>query len=181
MIQWFLRYFIAMFLVGLLVPSGLTALGQSIETFPGTQPLTWDGDLSARMVEGIDRFLMREIEHSVGERRKFWRRDFASRDAYEKSIQQNRKDFQKYIGAMDPRLPVKSLQYISSTAGLSVVTESELYRVYAVRWPLFEDVSGEGLFLQPTTEPLARVIAVPDADQTPEMLVGLAPGIPPES
>jgi dienelactone hydrolase len=36
----------------------------------------------------------------------------------------------------------------------------------------------EGLLLQPTSPELARVVALPDADWTPEMLVGLAPGIP---
>src|SRR5438105_2966138 len=32
------------------------------EPLPGTQPLTPEGDLSAQMVEGIDRWLMRETE-----------------------------------------------------------------------------------------------------------------------
>ena len=32
--------------------------------------------------------------------------------------------------------------------------------------------------LEPTSEPVARVVALPDADVTPEMLVGLAPGVP---
>src|SRR5204863_2253997 len=133
-------------LVGLF---GLISPVQTSEALPGTQPLTWDGDLSARMVEGIDKFLMRETERSVEERRNFWRRDFSSREAYEKSVQPNRKDFQKIIGAMDPRLPVKALQYVSSTATLSIVATTESYRIYAVSWPLFDDVSGEGLLLQP--------------------------------
>ena len=34
-------------------------------TLPATQPLTLQGDLSAQMVAGIDKFLMREIEQSV--------------------------------------------------------------------------------------------------------------------
>src|SRR6185369_14067420 len=37
-----------------------------------------------------------------------------------------------------------------------------------------------GLWLLPKTAPLAAIIALPDADQIPEMLVGLAPGLPPE-
>src|SRR6266516_3473697 len=173
--------FDAALLAGVLSLSCLPSLGQSVETLPQTQPLTWDGDLSAKMVEGIDRFLMREIERSVQERQKLWHRDFSSREAYARSVQPNREHLQKYIGAVEARLRVKTLEYMSDTAKLPLVGETETYRVYAVRWPLFDDVYGEGLFLQPTGEVQARVIAIPDADQTPEMLVGLAPGIPAES
>src|SRR6266567_5190463 len=77
----------ASLLGGFLGLSCLAALGQSDETLPQTQPLTWDGDLSAKMVEGIDRFLMREIERSVQERQKHWHRDFSSREAYAKSVE----------------------------------------------------------------------------------------------
>src|SRR5216110_3200010 len=129
----------ASLLGGFLGLSCLAALGQSDETLPQTQPLTWEGDLSARMVEGIDRFLMREIERSVRQREAKWHRDFSSRDAYEKSIQPNREYLHKAIGAVDPRLRVNALAYIGSTDALPVVTETDLYRVYSVRWPVFED------------------------------------------
>jgi len=51
------------------------------------------------------------------------------------------------------------------------------YKIYAVRWPVFEGVDGEGLLLEPVTQPVARIVAIPDADWTPEMLAGLAPGV----
>src|SRR5947209_4991154 len=89
----------ASLLGGFLGLSCLAALGQSVETFPQAQPLKWDGDLSAKMVEGIDRFLMREIERSVQERQKLWHRDSSSREAYVKSVQRNREHLQEYIGA----------------------------------------------------------------------------------
>ena len=38
----------------------------------------------------------------------------------------------------------------------------------------------KGSLLPPKTPTAARIVALPDADQTPEMLVGLAPGLPPE-
>jgi dienelactone hydrolase len=44
-----------------------------------------------------------------------------------------------------------------------------------------EGVFGEGLLVQPRGTPTARVVVLPDADQTPEMLLGLMPGIPAES
>ena len=159
----------------LIVP--LAAGAQTIEVLPGTEPLTAEGDLSAAMVAGIDRFLMGELDRSVVERQKLWKRDFSSRAAYEQSVQLNRQRFQKYIGAVDPRLPVKALEYVTRTAALPLVAETDRFRVYAVRWPVFHEVHGEGLLLQPKSGLRARVVALPDADQTPEMLVGLAPGL----
>ena len=63
----------------------------------------------------------------------------------------------------------------------SVVAETSGYRVSQVRWPVLAGVHGEGLLLEPKGKPRGWVVALPDADQTPEQLSGLAPGIPPES
>src|SRR5881397_1254079 len=57
-----------------------TAAAQKTDPLPGTRPLTIDGDLSAQMVEGIDRFLLREIDHSLEKRSTWWQRDFSSRE-----------------------------------------------------------------------------------------------------
>ena len=97
-----------------LLLGSLAALAQP-EQLPNTQPLTLEGDLSAQMVEGIDRFLMREIENSVVSRPQFWHRDFSSPDAYEKSTQPNRERFRKMIGAVDERVSVKELEFVSTT------------------------------------------------------------------
>lgn len=154
---------------------------QQPDVLPGTLPLTMSGDLSAQMVAGIDKFLMREIDQSVSAREKLWHRDFSSREAYEKSVGPNREDFRRYIGAVDPRLPVKALEYVNGTGSPAQVAATDRYRVFAVRWPVFDGVYGEGLLLQPTGDPVARIVAIPDADQTPEMLVGLAAGLPAEA
>jgi dienelactone hydrolase len=147
---------------------------------PGTQPLTLQGDLSAQMVAGIDGFLTRETEQSLTQRQKYWQRNFSSPKAYEESVQPNRERLRLIIGAVDARLPVTALEFVSSTTSPAKVGETELFAVEAVRWPVFEGVFAEGLWLQPKGEPAARVVAIPDADQTPEMLVGLAPGLAPE-
>src|SRR5207244_3713606 len=60
------------------------------------------------------------------------------------------------------------------------VAETEAFTVQSVRWPVFEGVFGEGLLLRLKREPLAHVVALSDADQTPEMLAGLSPGLSPE-
>jgi dienelactone hydrolase len=148
------------------------------EPLPQTEPLTLEGDLSAQMVAGIDKFLMRELDRSVEGRSRLWKRDFSSREAYPKSVQPNRDRLLRSIGAIDPRLPVRALEFVSTTAASSVVADTTNLVIHAVRWPVFDGVQGEGLLLQPKSEPVARVIALPDADQTPEMIAGLAPGLP---
>ncbi len=148
---------------------------------PGASELRMEGDLSAQMVAGIDRFLTQETERAAAERAKLWRRDFSSRAAYEQSVQDNRERLRRAVGAVDPRLPVAALEYVSSTLWPAKIAETASFHVYAVRWPVFERVDGEGLLLEPKGAIAARVIAIPDADQTPEMLAGLAPGLRPES
>src|SRR5262249_18493783 len=61
----------------------------------------------------------------------------------------------------------------------ALVGKGTSYNVFAVRWPACGDVHGEGLLLAPTQgKPSADVVAIPDADVTPEQLAGLMPGIP---
>src|ERR1051325_6449630 len=153
---------------------------EDAQLLTGTQPLTVEGDLSAQMVAGIDTFLSRETSHSVTERQKFWHRDFSSKEAYEKSVHDNRERLRKIIGATDMRVPVTALEFVGNTAHNAKIAETEFFSVQSVRWPVLEGVFAEGLWLQPKGAAIARVVAIPDADQTPEMLVGLAPGLAPE-
>src|SRR6266404_3323442 len=164
----------------LALTSGFIGSAQNVAVLPGTQPLTLQGDLSAQMVAGIDAFLSREIERSVAERQIFWKRDFSSAAAYEKSVEPNRERLRKIIGATDARLPVVALELVGSTAHGARIAETDAFTVQVVRWPVFEGVFGEGIWLQPKVSPRARVIAIPDADQTPEMVAGLSPGLVPE-
>jgi dienelactone hydrolase len=149
-------------------------------TLPGTQPLELDVDRSASMVEGIDRFLKREIRESVNRRGRFWKRDFTSPEAYAASIATNRARLARAIGAIDERIKPEALDYVSSTSSPALVAETDLIRVWAVRWPVLAGVFGDGLLVEPKGKVQAQVIALPDADQTPEMLVGLERGIDPE-
>jgi len=164
------------------------------EILPGTKPLTWEGDLSAKMLDGAHKFIDEKINESIVNRSKFWNRNFSSRQAYELSVEPNRRRFMKYIGVED-----KSEPYINYNVGLEdknppvymqriainndseLIAETSKYRVYQVRWPVLNRVNGEGLLLHPKSKPIANIIAIPDADQKPEQLVGLSPGIPVES
>ena len=162
----------------LLLAAALLAAARAQESQPlaGTQPLTWTGDLSARMVAGIDTFLMREIEKSVSGRMGLWQRDFSSREAYERSVSANRERLRRIIGAVDARLPV-SMEVVSEVSGPTAQAQSGDYSAAFVRWPVFDGVYGEGLLLRPKGVPVALVVAIPDADQTPEMVAGLQPAL----
>ncbi|MCX6916149.1 MAG: hypothetical protein NT167_24415, partial [Verrucomicrobia bacterium] len=101
------------------------------------------------MVAGIDRFLTRETEQSIGGRKKYWKCDFTSTNAYDESVQPNRDRLRTMIGAVDARLPVTALEFVSSTTSPAKVGETDAFTVEAVRWPVFEGVYAEGLRLLP--------------------------------
>jgi hypothetical protein len=161
------------------------------DVFPGSKPLTWEGDLSVKMLDGAHQFIEKKIDNSIASRAKYWKRDMSSGDAYEKSVEPNRKRFMKYIGVVDKneplvsynvgfpeKYPSPSMQKFADGNDQLLIAETSKYRVFQVRWPVFNRVSGEGLLLEPKSKPVGTVIAVPDADQQPEQLVGLADGVP---
>jgi len=149
---------------------------------PGTGPLTWTGDLSVKMMDGAHSYAERKIGESVEARQKHWARDFSSPSAYEKSVEPNRKRFAQKIGVVDVRVS-PAMERFGGDPGVGLVSEAAAYEIYQVRWPVLENVlglgcvHGEGLLLQPRRSPAAYVVALPDADHTPEQLVGLSPGL----
>ncbi len=144
----------------------------------GTKPLTLDGDLASRMIDGIDRFLLRKIEASAEGRAKFWKRDLSAPARYEASIEPNRRRLAHILGVRDARPAFHAPELVGTTDRPSLVGVGEGFEIHSIRWPAFGDAHGEGLLLVPTqVERVADVVAIPDADQTPEQLVGLAEGI----
>ena len=119
------------------------------------------------------------------EREHRWKRDYGSREHYERSVAANRLTFRHIVGANDER----SARFLKLQEGHRMgasFAKGANYKVYAVRWPFFPPVTSdsgrldaEGLLLPPNAPPVARVVAIPDADWTPEMLSGLAPGLAP--
>jgi dienelactone hydrolase len=125
-----------------------TGRGQE-QQLAGTAALTWDGDLAERMMDGAHRFVERKIAESVKTRRP------------------DRERLRSLIGAVDPRVPVAMERFADDGEAL-IVAETAYYRVYQVRWPVLDGVTGEGLLMEPRGTAAAYVIAMGDADQTPE-------------
>jgi dienelactone hydrolase len=154
----------------------------------GTAPLTAEGDLAAQMVDGIRRFLLEETHRQATNRAQLWNRDYSSPQRYAQSVAANREHLRRIIGVVDPRVDPQGPELLSGSPGQSEIAHGPGYKIYAIRWQVFAPVtadSGEmwatGLLLQPDDKPVARVVALPDADWSPEMLSGIAPGVPSEA
>lgn len=141
-------------------------------------------------MKGAHRLIDREIAASMHRRQFTWNREFSSREVYERSVDPQRQQLRTYIGALDRIAPTANynvgfeesqpqvqMQRFAAFGDPEVVVETETYTIYQVRWPVLHGVHGEGLLVQPKSKPFAQVIALPDADHTPEQLLGLQTGI----
>lgn len=161
--------------------------------YPGTKALTIQGDLSVRMLDGAHKFIEQKIKDAAAERNQFWKRNTTSASLYNTSVNENRKKLGEIIGLNNDgdaggfRIlrdknaePVTMIKY----AGVNeqeLLAETRKYRVFRVKWNVRSKINGEGLLLQPKTQIVGSIITLPDADQEPEQLVGLLPGISPAS
>src|SRR5207248_11111684 len=114
-------------------------------------------------------------------------------EASTKSVAPNRQRLKKILGVIAERVPFdapeliaivgNALRGVPGAAGGHplAIGRGENYEIFAVRWPAVRQVHGEGLLLVPKGEKVADIIAIPDADQTPEQICGLADGVPAES
>ena len=149
----------------------------ALESLPGTTPLTVKEPLDEVMVGGISRFALRALQDSRSQRDNRWARDFANPQAYAKSVEPNRERFRTIIGAVDKREPADGFELVAKVGRDGVVARCAAFVIYAVRWPVLDGVTAEGLLLMPHERPVARVIALSDADWTPEMFAAVVGGL----
>ena len=169
----------------------------------GTEPLTWSDALDVRMRAGVHRFLDDRTRKSVKRRDRHWQRNLSDAAAYAKSVEPNRTRLAKYIGAVDTRV-TPEMRPVGESPEPVVIATMPTYTIREVRWLVLEQiqdrtvdakvkqadwpklrgpmqVEGEGLLLVPNDKPRGYVVVLPDADQTPEQLAGLAAGVAEES
>ncbi len=131
------------------------------------------------MMDGAHRFVERQIDDVQARKARFWTYDRSSAAAWDASVEGNRERLREIIGVVDTRLP-PGLERFGDDERPALVAETSSYRVYQVRWPVLDGVSAEGLLVQPASgTPVAHVVALPDANQSPEQILGLAPGLAP--
>ena len=164
-------------------PLSLAAFDDIGPPLTGTKPLTMTGDIASELVAGVDRFLLKQIDESTAKRAKSWKRDFSSHAAYQVSVEPNRHRLAHILGVRDP-VRVDNVDHLNLFSSRTTIFRGTEFSVHTIRWPAFGDVTGEGLEAIPNNaskEPMPNVIVIPDADQTPEQLLGLVPGVPPGS
>jgi dienelactone hydrolase len=148
------------------------AFGQDDVLFQST-PLYGEFNFSNMMVDGMGKYLDKQTNKSIPDRRSFWNPNYSNEEAYETSLSSNRQRLLKIIGAVDQTLPNTKMELLSTTETSSLVAENIYFEAFSVRWQVLEGVYGEGLLLQPKGKIRSRVVVIPDADQTPEELVGM--------
>jgi dienelactone hydrolase len=137
-----------------------------------------EGDIASHLVDGADKFLLGQLEESIQRRAAFWKRDVSSPEAYAASVEPNRKALAKMLGVAFERIAFEAPELIATTTQSAKIGEGSAYEAFEVRWPVVGEIHGEGILLVPKgKEAVANIVALPDADQTPEQLCGLTPGI----
>ncbi|MBT7256689.1 MAG: hypothetical protein HN882_16935, partial [Planctomycetaceae bacterium] len=147
------------------------------QPLPNTKALKLEGDIASHLVDGVDRFLLKQLDHSITARSRYWNRDTSSAAAYSKSVAPNRARLAEITGVVDSRVAFNDLEVIGGTSNGPVQGSSATFEAIKIRWPVIRNIHGVGLMLKPTKPNGKYVIAVPDADHTPEMISGLAPGL----
>ena len=164
------------------------------DVMAGTKALAPEKDRSIKILDNAHLFIEEKIKQSESQRGRYWKRDLSSQAAYEQSVEPNRERFAKAIGLEDKTRPIHSfklqfkeehppdaMEKFHNEGEPEVIAETPAYRVFQVRWPVLHRVYGEGLLLEPKRKHVGNIVAIPDADQTPEQLAGLAKGISNES
>ncbi len=170
-----------------------------------TTLLSDTGDIASVMIDGIDRFLLEQIQSTARQRHERWKQVAGSLPANSGNLSkttlldsnfrtEKREQLSRIIGVVDPRVPFAQIDILKTTSHSGCVAagvipashesgaEQVIWQAQVVRWPVLDGVYGEGLLLEPVApqSPVHQVVIVPDAQQTPEQIAGLAPGCPEE-
>ena len=159
--------------VGLTLMAGLLSAAEP--PLPGTKLLERQEPLDEVMVDGIREHALAELKRSPELRGERWNYDFSSREAFEQSIAPNRARLEQILGAVDPRTSLAEgagFELVGTTTSPALRGESAVAAVFAVRWPVLEGVTGEGLLVVPP-QPKAAVVALPEAGWSPEKFVAM--------
>lgn len=174
----------------LLATTGLAMAAEPVRPAQ-TRALETEEDLASEMVDGIDRFLLDQIDQAADQRQAAWQLDLSSPDSLQSDLDEKRQLLAAAIGVVDERFGDTRPQHCR-LAGQVAADDEAAIGVEALRWPVLADPTpqrselaslwGSGLMLTPPGgELIATVIVLGDADQTAEQLCGLQPGLAPEA
>ncbi|MFM8577794.1 MAG: hypothetical protein ACKOCN_03190, partial [Planctomycetaceae bacterium] len=174
--------------LSLVAIGGLTVADDDDALLPGMERLSLERPLDEVMVEGIDRHLMNLTTRSA-----------AARDRLlpiePDAIAASREQLRSLVGAVDPRVPTDggitsferygaTSEHVDESPGPAAIARGPdgfSIRVSRVRIDVLDGVTADGLMVEPSTPPLAFVVALGDAAWTPEQFVGIEPGVAPSA
>jgi dienelactone hydrolase len=117
----------------------------------------------------IVQYFLKQIAATPSKRDQLWQPNFSSRSAYEASVSGHRLHLRKMLGL---------IEVTPQKADVKVLRESGGLRIERVNIALDGDFSMSALvFLPEVSNRKAAVVAIPDADQSPEEFVGIAEGM----
>lgn len=147
---------------------------------PDTAELDWkDEDFSVRIMDGAHAFVERKIAEAAESKP-----DLSEPD-------ESRKRLAEKLGVIDER-QAPLLEFVSTDPvspdgepGSALVAEGPGFNIYQVRWAVLDGLFAEGLYVNPVAgegEALSppALVLMPDADETPEDLLGLSGQLLPE-
>jgi dienelactone hydrolase len=143
-----------------------------------TEPLDKTGDAAARMLEGIDRFLDKQLEQSWNASVRSWPKPQEkptlpekAKELYVRETKAIRTILSERIGLVDVRSIDTSLVQQSAFGKDPHLFHNEAFTIYEVAWNVYPGVQASGLVIQPK-EVRFCALAIPDAGQMPEDLCG---------
>lgn len=136
------------------------------------------------VIDGVRLYHEDRIKKVAQHRRARWSEIIQDESNILEFTETSRDKLRKILGAVDNR------EQVSLTA-IELVSETDKYSIKSIKWTVLKEIlqakplqdwpkldvptkiMGEGLLLEPNYESKGFVIAIPDADQSPESLVGL--------
>lgn len=142
-----------------------------LESLPGTGPAPVLAAPYVTMLDGLHRFADNLTARTSVERRLAWEQALRGSDRAV-FLATRRQRLREIIGAADPRSP-STLSLLRPDPASEALARAGRVTLNAVRWDVLGGYAAEGILLEPAASPMAVVVLLPDADQTPEELCGL--------
>ena len=143
-----------------------------------TESLDKTGDAAARMLEGIDRFLDKQLEQSWNASVRSWPKPREkpaqlekAKELYALETKALRTTLAERIGLVDVHSIDTSLVQQRAFGKEPYLVHKEAFTIYEVAWTVYPGVQASGIVIQPK-EVRFCALAIPDAGQMPEDLCG---------
>lgn len=129
-----------------------------------TRPLEYpESDLSQRLMQVAHKFVEAQISQANSDRKPVL--------GESETADLRRQALRTVLGVVEqPASP--RMEHFGNVGKPAILAQTDQYEILQVRWPALADVDGEGLLIRQKGEINGRIVLIPDANQTPESLLG---------